>query len=281
MALRPRFMERVLPTHVHHHRLVPGPRTSGVFALTMPADMPPASTMARPSATCARARGAGCRCRATRNRRFQFTVSEGGSVLQTVLIQATTNPTDPNSWCKIGSVLRPRTHSPSPTPMLLNTICASTGYWRRDSGRSSVSTRKPAVTCCRRRTPGLSIRKSHYHLIFPSRKAGFVFSKDCPWLTCVTGLEAHAECLHQNFCCQMNERDSEAVAAQLVAKGYTLGRGEAEADVILLNTCSVRDYAEQKAFGKMEISRRTCAGTARMWCWDSWAAWRKAGKGID
>jgi len=50
----------------------------------------------------------------------------------------------------------------------------------------------------------------------------------------------------------MNERDSEAVAAQLVAKGYTLARGEADADVILLNTCSVRDYAEQKALGKME-----------------------------
>src|SRR5712672_3914624 len=50
----------------------------------------------------------------------------------------------------------------------------------------------------------------------------------------------------------MNERDSEAVAAQLVAKGYSLARGEADADVILLNTCSVRDYAEQKALGKME-----------------------------
>jgi tRNA-2-methylthio-N6-dimethylallyladenosine synthase len=50
----------------------------------------------------------------------------------------------------------------------------------------------------------------------------------------------------------MNERDSEAVAAQLVAKGYTLARGEATADVILLNTCSVRDMAEQKALNKME-----------------------------
>jgi tRNA-2-methylthio-N6-dimethylallyladenosine synthase len=49
----------------------------------------------------------------------------------------------------------------------------------------------------------------------------------------------------------MNERDSEAVAAQLVAKGYTLAPSEATADVILLNTCSVRDYAEQKALAKM------------------------------
>jgi tRNA-2-methylthio-N6-dimethylallyladenosine synthase len=50
----------------------------------------------------------------------------------------------------------------------------------------------------------------------------------------------------------MNERDSEAVAAQLVAQGYTLAKGEADADVVLLNTCSVRDFAEQKAIGKMQ-----------------------------
>jgi tRNA-2-methylthio-N6-dimethylallyladenosine synthase len=50
----------------------------------------------------------------------------------------------------------------------------------------------------------------------------------------------------------MNERDSEAVAAQLVAKGYSLAPSENAADVILLNTCSVRDFAEQKAIGKMQ-----------------------------
>ena len=50
----------------------------------------------------------------------------------------------------------------------------------------------------------------------------------------------------------MNARDSEAVAAQLVAKGYSLAATEAAADVILLNTCSVRDMAEQKALRKME-----------------------------
>jgi tRNA-2-methylthio-N6-dimethylallyladenosine synthase len=56
----------------------------------------------------------------------------------------------------------------------------------------------------------------------------------------------------KTYGCQMNERDSEAVAAQLVAKGYTLAPAEAAADVILLNTCSVRDLAEQKALRKME-----------------------------
>ncbi|MGA9453822.1 MAG: MiaB/RimO family radical SAM methylthiotransferase [Verrucomicrobiia bacterium] len=55
----------------------------------------------------------------------------------------------------------------------------------------------------------------------------------------------------KTYGCQMNERDSEAVAAQLVAKGYTLAPSETVADVILLNTCSVRDFAEQKALNKM------------------------------
>jgi tRNA-2-methylthio-N6-dimethylallyladenosine synthase len=56
----------------------------------------------------------------------------------------------------------------------------------------------------------------------------------------------------KTYGCQMNERDSESVAAQLVAKGYSLAPAESVADVILLNTCSVRDMAEQKAIGKME-----------------------------
>jgi tRNA-2-methylthio-N6-dimethylallyladenosine synthase len=56
----------------------------------------------------------------------------------------------------------------------------------------------------------------------------------------------------KTYGCQMNERDSEAVAAQLVAKGYTLAPSEADVDVILLNTCSVRDFAEKKAIGKMQ-----------------------------
>ncbi|MDB6058525.1 MAG: miaB [Verrucomicrobiales bacterium] len=56
----------------------------------------------------------------------------------------------------------------------------------------------------------------------------------------------------KTYGCQMNERDSEAVAAQLVAKGYEITPTEANADVILLNTCSVRDMAEQKAINKME-----------------------------
>jgi tRNA-2-methylthio-N6-dimethylallyladenosine synthase len=48
----------------------------------------------------------------------------------------------------------------------------------------------------------------------------------------------------------MNERDSEAVASMLRARGYRIVPSEEECDILLLNTCSVRDAAEQKAIGK-------------------------------
>src|SRR5215472_18257700 len=56
--------------------------------------------------------------------------------------------------------------------------------------------------------------------------------------------------------CQMNERDSEQVAHSLVAHGYERVSKESEADVVLLNTCSVRDMADQKALGKMGMLGR-------------------------
>ena len=54
----------------------------------------------------------------------------------------------------------------------------------------------------------------------------------------------------KTYGCQMNERDSEAVAALLRARGYRLVPDEDQCDILLLNTCSVRDAAEQKAIGK-------------------------------
>src|ERR1700686_1008302 len=55
----------------------------------------------------------------------------------------------------------------------------------------------------------------------------------------------------KTYGCQMNERDSEQVAHSLLARGYERAAHEIEADVVLLNTCSVRDMADQKALGKM------------------------------
>jgi tRNA-2-methylthio-N6-dimethylallyladenosine synthase len=60
----------------------------------------------------------------------------------------------------------------------------------------------------------------------------------------------------KTYGCQMNERDSEQVAHSLIARGYERVAHETEADVVLLNTCSVRDMADQKALGKMGMLGR-------------------------
>ena len=54
----------------------------------------------------------------------------------------------------------------------------------------------------------------------------------------------------KTYGCQMNERDSEAVICKLLENGHEITDNEESADVILLNTCSVREKAEQKAIGK-------------------------------
>jgi tRNA-2-methylthio-N6-dimethylallyladenosine synthase len=70
----------------------------------------------------------------------------------------------------------------------------------------------------------------------------------------------------KTYGCQMNERDSEAVAAQLRARGYSIVEREEEADTILLNTCAVRDQAEQKAIGKAGylLARKRKEGNLRV-----------------
>ncbi len=68
----------------------------------------------------------------------------------------------------------------------------------------------------------------------------------------------------KTYGCQMNERDSEQVARDLITRGYEMTPHETEADVVLLNTCSVRDMAEQKALGKMGMLGRLRANRPEM-----------------
>src|SRR5580704_7869823 len=60
----------------------------------------------------------------------------------------------------------------------------------------------------------------------------------------------------KTYGCQMNERDSEQVAHSLIERGYERAESESDADVVLLNTCSVRDMADQKALGNMGMLGR-------------------------
>src|SRR6266480_6891692 len=55
----------------------------------------------------------------------------------------------------------------------------------------------------------------------------------------------------ETFGCQMNVLDSELVLGQLRARGYERVEDRDEADVILYNTCSVREHAEQKVWSRL------------------------------
>jgi len=56
--------------------------------------------------------------------------------------------------------------------------------------------------------------------------------------------------------CQMNVHDSEKLAGLLERQGYTGARHAAEADVILLNTCSIREKAAEKVFSELGRLKR-------------------------
>ena len=54
-----------------------------------------------------------------------------------------------------------------------------------------------------------------------------------------------------SYGCQMNKLDSELVESKLQQRGYVPAASEAEADVVLLNTCSVRQHAEDRVWSKL------------------------------
>jgi len=60
----------------------------------------------------------------------------------------------------------------------------------------------------------------------------------------------------ETFGCQMNAHDSEKVVGTLLREGYTQAADEAEAGLILYNTCSIRDKAEQKVFHRLNEYKR-------------------------
>ena len=60
----------------------------------------------------------------------------------------------------------------------------------------------------------------------------------------------------ETFGCQMNAHDSEKVIGTLMQQGYARVESEEEADLILYNTCSIRDKAEQKVFHRLNDYKR-------------------------
>ncbi|HKU66987.1 MAG TPA: tRNA (N6-isopentenyl adenosine(37)-C2)-methylthiotransferase MiaB [Candidatus Baltobacteraceae bacterium] len=55
----------------------------------------------------------------------------------------------------------------------------------------------------------------------------------------------------ETFGCQMNEADSQYIADRAASAGYALAERPEDANIVVLNTCTVRDNAERRAYGRM------------------------------
>ncbi|MGQ9633155.1 MAG: tRNA (N6-isopentenyl adenosine(37)-C2)-methylthiotransferase MiaB [Bryobacteraceae bacterium] len=64
----------------------------------------------------------------------------------------------------------------------------------------------------------------------------------------------------ETFGCQMNVHDSEKVAGTLAALGYEPAGSPEEADLVLYNTCSIRDKAEQKVYSRLQQFKKSANG---------------------
>src|SRR5437867_2306028 len=63
--------------------------------------------------------------------------------------------------------------------------------------------------------------------------------------------------------CQMNEHDSEKISGSLRQLGYERAAGPETADVVLLNTCAIREKASEKVFSELGRLRGLKVGNRR------------------
>ncbi len=72
----------------------------------------------------------------------------------------------------------------------------------------------------------------------------------------ISGVEGGPKLYIETYGCQMNVNDSEIVASLMQKSGFSITDGPDNADLIFINTCSVRDNAEQRVRGRLESFRR-------------------------
>ena len=68
----------------------------------------------------------------------------------------------------------------------------------------------------------------------------------------------------KTFGCQMNKLDSELMADALIQHGHTIVQDEVEAEAILVNTCSVRAHAEERAYANLAALKNRKAKEPRL-----------------
>ena len=82
----------------------------------------------------------------------------------------------------------------------------------------------------------------------------------------------------ETYGCQMNSADSEVIAAVMEMAGYELSNSVDDADAVLLNTCSIRDNAEQKIISRLQylqsVKRRPNVPRRSLQSVMAWIWWR-------
>ncbi|HRW61833.1 MAG TPA: tRNA (N6-isopentenyl adenosine(37)-C2)-methylthiotransferase MiaB [Bacteroidales bacterium] len=68
--------------------------------------------------------------------------------------------------------------------------------------------------------------------------------------------DKHPKLYIETYGCQMNVADSEVVVSVLKDKGYSVTEDINQADVILVNTCSIRENAEQRVWGRLDVFKQ-------------------------
>ena len=72
-----------------------------------------------------------------------------------------------------------------------------------------------------------------------------------------TSREAHPVACVDTFGCQQNVADGQKLMGMLADSGFTFTEDPKEADLVILNTCAVREHAEQRVFGNLGILTHT------------------------
>ena len=91
-------------------------------------------------------------------------------------------------------------------------------------------------------------RHGHLHSFVPAASQPSLGpNKDESATVAETGKSFYLE----TFGCQMNDHDSEKVSGLLLGRGYHAVENPAQADLVLYNTCSIRERAAQKVFARL------------------------------
>ena len=71
----------------------------------------------------------------------------------------------------------------------------------------------------------------------------------------IDGKDKKSTVFIETYGCQMNKVDSEIISGLLVDNGFRITEDTDKADLVLINTCSVRNHAEQRALGRIGDAR--------------------------